>query len=153
MNSKGFTLIELLVVILIIGILAGVALPQYTASVKKARVMEMVTMIDQLEKAVNQYRHEHNGQMNGSSTDIVRYLNIKYEGFTQEGDLYCNTKGLCFSVAGSGDILVAQYNGNEIEYNLSSSHSSTGWGRYYSAEDPDLTKMRLESFGFERDDW
>ena len=150
MNSKGFTLIELLVVILIIGILAGVALPQYTVSVKKARVTEMITMIDQLEKAVNQYRHEHNGQMGSSSTDIVRYLNVKYEGFTKSGDNYCNTKGLCFSVAGNGAIVVAQYNGNTKEYDLSSSHSSDGWSRSYSASDPDLVKMRLESFGFEK---
>ncbi len=55
MKSRAFTLIELLVVVLIIGILASIALPQYTKAVEKSRTVEAQLISSSVSQAVDEY--------------------------------------------------------------------------------------------------
>lgn len=54
-NKPGFTLIELLVVVLIIGILAAIALPQYQKAVEKAKATQGLALL----RAVYQAERAH----------------------------------------------------------------------------------------------
>ena len=67
-NKKGFTLIELLVVVLILGILAAMAMPQYFKAVERSRMTEAVTLMANIADAqqrkymqVNRYATEYTG--------------------------------------------------------------------------------------------
>ncbi len=53
---SGFTLIELLVVVLIIGILAAVAVPQYQKAVEKSRATQAITMLKTVYDAAKNYQ-------------------------------------------------------------------------------------------------
>ena len=58
-NKKAFTLIELLIVVLIIGILAAIALPQYQKAVEKTRLTQNIVNVRALYDALELYRLEN----------------------------------------------------------------------------------------------
>ena len=76
-NNKGFTLIELLVVVLIIGILAAIALPQYFKAVEKSRTAEANTMLGAINHAQAEYSMS---QSSGAYTDNFNNLVIDKPG-------------------------------------------------------------------------
>ncbi|MFT5206651.1 MAG: prepilin-type N-terminal cleavage/methylation domain-containing protein [Candidatus Omnitrophota bacterium] len=54
-NNKGFTLMELLIVIVVLGVLAGVALPVYSGFVARAEKSEALGFLDAIRASEMRY--------------------------------------------------------------------------------------------------
>ena len=85
--KTGFTLIELLVVVLIIGILAAIALPQYQKAVERSRMAEAIQVLGDYANAQSIYYMQHN-----EFAEDLDNLN--------EGDITLPTPGDAFDVDG-----------------------------------------------------
>ena len=95
--KHGFTLIELLVVVLIIGILAAVALPQYQKAVEKARAVEAFANLASLVKAEKVYK-----MANGQATRDLSQLDIQLSGNYNETNTQVTSRYFTYSVSVSG---------------------------------------------------
>ncbi len=147
--NAGFTLIELLVVVLIIGILASVALPQYQKAVTKSRIVQAWTAI----KAVNDAEKIKNME---EDTDGVVYpleeLALSFDNwiFSENPSMYVtvyeseqinNISKYEPAVVYYGDLGLG--NGDVALYVVNGKKYCTGWGSDTGGGDTKLCKTIL----------
>ncbi len=131
-SIKGFTLIELLVVVLIIGILAAIALPQYQKAVERARAAEAVTRISQLEKAIDLWKLTNPDEFCLSFFKYNGYqcspLDIEFPCIEEPGGGICYTRD--FEYQAKPDEIMAYSEGSHyyvLHVNLNTKQRICGW--------------------------
>ena len=106
-RKNGFTLIELLVVVLIIGILAAVAVPQYQKAVEKARMTEAIVIIQAIAKAQHVFLLA-NGRY--AAHDELDLLDISVEGKTKNEINRISSQYFQYAPSGTGKRSIAKAN-------------------------------------------
>jgi type IV pilus assembly protein PilE len=99
-SNRGLTLIELLVVVVIVGILAGIAIPIYTNYMQRARRADAKTALEQLRAAQEMRRAEKGGYSTdltalrttwGVPADPVGDYNLQWAGVLPRVIIYCGS--------------------------------------------------------------
>jgi prepilin-type N-terminal cleavage/methylation domain-containing protein len=122
-KKKGFTLIELLVVVMIIGILASIAVPQYFKVVEKGKTAEALDYVDVIKAAQERYLAKNGNYCTGAANpqaclfDVTLPTSLK---FFDNGTLGAGSGSPGFSltvtrIAGNGT-LPATYGGYQVFY-------------------------------------
>ena len=119
-NKKAFTLLELLVVVLIIGILAAIALPQYQVVVGRSRFAALKNITKSLALSATRFYMVSNIYPQ-KVADLDIDLKIKDEKLRTDALYIYFDDMTCYIWVGSSDMVACQKNilGRDVRYYVS----------------------------------
>ena len=130
-NVNAFTLIELLVVVLIIGILAAVALPQYQKVVYKSRYATMKSLLRSVANAQEIY-YLANGAYAKKFDELSVDLPAGGSPFSYGNDAYSYPWGFCsISIAQGEQVIFCQNSQINMRMQIYLEHSPALPGKVY----------------------
>ena len=97
-KEKGFTLVELLIVVIVLAVLAGIVIPQFSSSTDDAKLGVLQSDLAAMRKAVELYYHQHNSVYPGGVTSNYAGHSKEDEWFVDQLTLYTNVGGEAVAV-------------------------------------------------------
>ena len=128
LNKSGFTLIELLVVVLIIGILAAIALPQYQIAVERSKAAEAFSFGKTIVAEQELYY-----LINGSYTRDWNALNISCPGNVVL--FSCYTPSFVYTLNDKG-VKISNNHGQNYSFDFYGQQSDIGAGNMRCVASP-----------------
>jgi len=105
--KKGFTLSEMLVVVLVIGVLAAIALPSYTKSVKKSRVSDALSNLEIVSAKQQDYLIN-----NERYATTFKELNVPVSGLNEDSNT-ATIGNFTYTLSDDGGCITATYTGGD----------------------------------------
>ena len=124
MKNQAFTLIEVLIAVLIIGILAAIAVPQYQKAVAKSKASQLRTLLSSVGKSFDMY-YLANGEYPSSLDELDLNINLPItNGLTARQNVTCGKDIGALSYQLGDDFEIALY--NRDNYYMLSAHFTNG---------------------------